>query len=88
MSPRTFGDFWREYKASQVTLRDDPRDCHVTDPIPIAPAQRPQATAEPSCRCGATSFTTKPGPFGPHAAKQVCAGCGRFVRWLARAHSG
>jgi ribosomal protein L37E len=79
----TFGDFWREWLASpeyvpHFRLRAAP---------PLVPGQQPQAHTEPSCRkCGSTSFATKPGPFGPHAAKQACAGCGRFVRWLSRAH--
>lgn len=40
-------------------------------------------TTPPCKRCGTT--TTRQGPgTGPHHARLICAGCGRFLRWLPR----
>jgi len=42
------------------------------------------ATDPPPCpRCGAIDTLTGPGS-GPHTARERCAGCGRFHRWLPK----
>ena len=42
-------------------------------------------TDPPPCpRCGAIDTVFGPGT-GPHAAREQCAGCGRFRRWLSKA---
>ena len=38
----------------------------------------------PPCpRCGAIATRITPGK-GPHAAREDCAGCGRFIRWVSK----
>ena len=42
------------------------------------------ATDPPPCpRCGAIDTVIGQGS-GPHAAREQCAGCGRFHRWLPK----
>lgn len=38
----------------------------------------------PCQRCGATERHVELTPDGPHHAKEVCARCGRWLRWLPK----
>jgi hypothetical protein len=91
---RTFGDFHRQWAASQPELPG------------IVPAQAPPQELPPvqphaglrigalvecaardglfrPCRCGSSRFIVRSG-VGPHAAQMICDGCARGGRWVPK----
>ncbi len=90
---RSLGDFNQQPDIQQLyesqrrrrQERRRPPETYITEPVPIAPAQ--QYAGERPCRCGSMDFIISKGK-GPHAAGLSCSRCGRFSRWLSRAHFG
>src|SRR5262245_16556104 len=56
----------------------------------LSPEALPEVKSRPRvplrCRhCGTCDVPTFAPGVGPHTAKALCAGCGRFLRWLPKA---
>src|SRR5713101_5340839 len=49
-----------------------------------SPHARPPMTSLPCMVCGTVAPPRLEPGTGPHGAKALCAGCGRFLRWLPK----